>query len=96
MVDIDFKGFFASKVRKWLKMAVLGMGFIRIKKMLTLRAVSLCSTLPTLRFGRTGGFIHTPLAPTKKAPINGTFFYWSEGWDLNPRPLRPERSALPG
>jgi hypothetical protein len=51
-----------------------GMGFIRIKKMLTLRAVSLCSTLPTLRFGRTGGFIHTPLAPTKKAPINGTFF----------------------
>jgi hypothetical protein len=27
--NVDFKGFFASKVRKFKKMAVLGAGFIR-------------------------------------------------------------------
>ena len=48
------------------------------------------------RFGRTR-WVHSPTISTnKKSPDKRDFFHWSERRDLNPRPLAPQTSALPG
>ena len=78
--SIDFKGFFASRVRKFKKMAVFVAGFIRFA-----HPKGPPMALPTLTLRpNPSGLIHPPLPPIKNAAIYATFSYWSE-WMRNLR-----------
>ena len=91
--SIENKRFFGSRVRKFAKMTFLGAGFIRFAH------PAGCFALLNIAYTsfRPNRWLHSHTTCTnKKSPDKRDFFYWSEGWDLNPRPLRPERSALPG
>ena len=53
--------------------------------------------LPALTLRLNPQWVHSPIPHTnKKCRDKRDTFYWSEWRDLNPWPLRPERSALPG